>query len=102
MGTEDGRGGPSTAQARAPELITLAPQALGSHPDLMKLTAAVTKEGDLYVAQCLEVDVASQGATFEEAMANLQEALELRFEGDDAPEVRPSPIVAPIVIRAAS
>jgi len=68
----------------------------------MGLTAAVTKEGDIYVAQCLEVEVASQGATIEEALANLQEALELRFEGEDASEVRPSPIVAPIVIRAAS
>ena len=73
-----------------------------AHPDFMKLTAAVTKEGALYVAQCFEVNVASQGATFEEATANLQEALELRFEGDDVPEMRPSPIVAPIVIRAAS
>ena len=79
METADGRGGPSTEQARAHELFALAPQATGSHPDLMKLTAPVTKQGDLYVAQCFEVDVASQGATFEEAMANLQEALELRF-----------------------
>jgi len=32
------------------------------------------------VAQCLEVDVASQGETEEEALANLKEALELFFE----------------------
>jgi len=32
------------------------------------------------VAQCLEVDVASQGETEEEALANLREALELHFE----------------------
>jgi predicted RNase H-like HicB family nuclease len=32
------------------------------------------------VAQCLEVDVASQGATEDEALANLREALELYFE----------------------
>lgn len=64
----------------------------------MRLTAAVTKEGTWYVAQCLEVDVASQGETLEEALANLREALALHFE--DAPdavaELRASPIIAPI------
>jgi hypothetical protein len=33
-----------------------------------------------YVSQCLELDVASQGETEEEALANLKEALELHFE----------------------
>lgn len=46
----------------------------------MRLTAAVTREGTWYVAQCLEVDVASQGETVEEALANLQEAIALHFE----------------------
>lgn len=41
--------------------------------------ASITNEGDWYVAQCLEVDVASQGETEEEALANLREALELHF-----------------------
>ena len=41
--------------------------------------ATVWREGGWYVSQCLEVDVASQGATEEEALANLQEALELHF-----------------------
>ena len=43
-------------------------------------TASVWQEGDWFVAQCLEVDVASQGETEEEALANLREALELHFE----------------------
>jgi predicted RNase H-like HicB family nuclease len=43
-------------------------------------TASVWREGDWFVAQCLEVDVASQGSTSEEALNNLQEALELHFE----------------------
>jgi predicted RNase H-like HicB family nuclease len=43
-------------------------------------TASIWQEDDLFVAQCLEVDVASQGATEEEALANLREALELHFE----------------------
>ncbi len=43
-------------------------------------TVSVWQEEDLFVAQCLEVDVASQGATEEEAVANLRQALELHFE----------------------
>ena len=43
------------------------------------LTASLVKEGDWYVAQCLEVDVASQGETPDEAQANLREALEFHF-----------------------
>jgi len=62
----------------------------------MRLTAAVTREGRLYVAQCLEVDVASQGETVEAALANLREALELYFEDTGAEAPRPAPIIAPI------
>ena len=40
-----------------------------------RLTAIIEREGDGYVALCPEVDVASQGATVDEARANLQEAL---------------------------
>ena len=53
--------------------------------------ATVWREGNWYVSQCLEVDVASQGATEEEALANLKEALELHFEPPTAtrpPKVR--------------
>lgn len=45
-----------------------------------RFTASVWREDDWYVAQCLEVDVASQGESEEEAMKNLREALELHFE----------------------
>lgn len=53
--------------------------------------ATVWREGNWYVSQCLEVDVASQGNTEEEALANLTEALELHFEPPQAtrpPSVR--------------
>ena len=43
-------------------------------------TASVWQDDDWFVAQCLEVDVASQGETAEVALANLREALELHFE----------------------
>jgi predicted RNase H-like HicB family nuclease len=49
-------------------------------------TAAVHKEEDWYVAQCLEVDVASQGATLEEALVNLRQAVELYLDEVDDPE----------------
>ena len=42
--------------------------------------ATVWRGGKWYVAQCLEVDVASQGETEEEALANLKEELELHLE----------------------
>jgi predicted RNase H-like HicB family nuclease len=54
-------------------------------------TATVWQEGDWFVAQCLEVDVASQGESPQEALDNLREALELHFEPPVAtiiPEVR--------------
>lgn len=41
--------------------------------------AVISKEGEWYIAQCLEVDVASQGQTEEDAMENLNEALLLHF-----------------------
>lgn len=45
-----------------------------------RVTAVIEREGDGYVSLCPELDVASQGATIEEARANLQEALDLFFE----------------------
>ena len=53
--------------------------------------ATVWREGQWYVSQCLELDVASQGETEEEALANLKEAIELYYESPHAtrpPEVR--------------
>ena len=51
-------------------------------------TAVIEKEGDTYVALCPELDIASQGATIEEAKANLKEAVELFLECADPEEVR--------------
>ncbi|MBW6432390.1 type II toxin-antitoxin system HicB family antitoxin [Actinoplanes hulinensis] len=44
------------------------------------LTAAVHQEDDWFVARCLELDVASQGESLDEALANLREAVELYLE----------------------
>lgn len=62
------------------------------------LHAAISREGDWYVAQCLEVDVASQGESIQDALDNLQEALELYFEDEPVPQT-PQPIVAPVEVR---
>ena len=66
----------------------------------MRFTAAVTREPPWYVARCLEVEVASQGETVEEALANLKEALELYFEGQPLPEGQEPPIIASIELSA--
>lgn len=51
-----------------------------NHSMKRPFSATVWREGDWFVSQCLDVDVASQGRTEEEALANLREALELHFE----------------------
>ena len=53
-----------------------------------RFTASVWREVEWFVAQCLEVDVASQGETEDAAVANLREALELSFEP-------PTPAITP-------
>jgi predicted RNase H-like HicB family nuclease len=52
-----------------------------------QLTAIIEREGDGYLALCPELDVASQGATVEQARDNLREAVELFFESADPSEV---------------
>ena len=49
-----------------------------------QFTAVISRENEGYVAQCLEVDVASQGESEAMALTNLREALELHFDGPRA------------------
>jgi predicted RNase H-like HicB family nuclease len=51
-------------------------------------TAILEKEGDGFVALCPELDVASQGDTVEQSVANLREAVELFLECASAEEIR--------------
>ena len=53
----------------------------------IQINNAVWKEGDYFVAQCLNIDVSSFGGTKEEALSNLQEALELYFEDNEDPQI---------------
>lgn len=47
---------------------------------MKRINTNVWQEGDWFVAQCLEIDVASQGETEEAALKNLAEALALHWE----------------------
>lgn len=53
----------------------------------VNLKNVVWKEGKYFVAQGLNVDVSSFGKTKKEALANLQEAIELRFEDEKVTHV---------------
>jgi predicted RNase H-like HicB family nuclease len=52
----------------------------------LRLTAIIEREDDGFVSLCPELDIASQGASIEEARANLVEALTLFFETADPSE----------------
>ncbi len=52
------------------------------------LQNVVWKEGDHFVAQCLNVDISSFGSSRDEALANLDEALSLFFEDTEHEEVQ--------------
>ena len=55
-------------------------------------TASVWREGKWYVAQCLEVDIASLGRSERAALKNLADALTLHIappHATQAPNVRP-------------
>ncbi len=51
------------------------------------LTAIIRAEPPGFVALCPELDVASQGDTIEQSLANLREAVELFYECASAEEI---------------
>jgi len=54
---------------------------------VLPFTAIIEREGDVYVAFCPELDVASQGETVEAARAHLTEAIELLLETAEPAEI---------------
>lgn len=52
-----------------------------------QLTEMIEREGDGYVSFCPELNIASQGATADEARSNLKVALELFFEAASDTEI---------------
>ena len=49
----------------------------------IKYNVIIQKEENWYIAKCLDNNIASQGKTIEEAMANLKEALELYMQDEE-------------------
>ncbi|MEU6412754.1 hypothetical protein [Microbispora sp. NPDC046933] len=67
----------------------------------VRLTATVTPEdGGLYCARCVQVEVACEGHTVDEALDRLRSALVHYFERRPVPHPPPHPpIVVPIEVR---
>ncbi len=65
------------------------------------LKSVVWKEGRHYVSQCLEVEVSSFGKTKKQALANLQDALDLFFEDTPLPKKTSvkNPAIASVVLQ---
>ncbi len=58
----------------------------------LDLQTVVYREGEHYVAQCLDIDVSSFGADEGQALANLGEAIALYLEDTPTPELEISRI----------
>ena len=62
------------------------PRDAGDEPLRDTVHAVVSRSGNAYVVDCLELAVVTQGHTLDEAMANLREAVDLHLEGEDPRE----------------
>jgi len=66
-----------------------------------RFNAVITKEENWYVALCIELGIASQGQTIEDAKKNLKEAVELYIESfgtDDLPESKEEVMLYPLEV----
>ena len=54
---------------------------------MYKLSAIVEEEENLFVSHCVELQVASQGKSIEEALANLKEAVQLYIKHAEPEEL---------------
>jgi predicted RNase H-like HicB family nuclease len=63
----------------------------------LDLTAAIWQEGKWYVSQCVEIDVASQGLTEDEALGNLQEAIVLYLQDDATGKIKTPPTLRKVL-----
>jgi len=51
---------------------------------MKNLKYIIYREGDYYVSQCLNIEVASFGTSIDEALSNLKEAVALYLEDDQS------------------
>ena len=53
----------------------------------MKLSAILTKENNIFVAFCPELNITSQGYDEKKAISNLKEAVKLFLEDEDSKKI---------------
>lgn len=63
---------------------------------MKKIQCIIYQDGDQFVAHCLNTGVATQGDSYEEAVKNIKEAVELYLEGDG--EAHYMPIIGGITL----
>ncbi|HEY6461628.1 MAG TPA: hypothetical protein VIY73_15780 [Polyangiaceae bacterium] len=71
----------------------------------MKMSATMSWTGDAWLAQCEEVDCAGEGASAQEALAQLHEALEDYFDHAEAvgpPSEAPHEDIEIVIVGTAS
>lgn len=56
---------------------------------MKKIQCIIYQDGNQFVAHCLNTGVASQGDSYEEAVKNIKEAVELYLEDDDGAHYMP-------------
>jgi len=64
-----------------------------TNPESMQHTikAFIRKGEKYYIAECLEINVVTQGKTIDETIANLKEAVTLHLEGENLSELGLAP-----------
>ena len=64
-----------------------------TNPESMQQTikAFIRKGEKYYIAECLEINVVTQGKTIDETIANLKEAVTLHLEGENLSELGLAP-----------
>ncbi len=65
---------------------------------MQTFTASILQDGEWFVAQCLEIDISSQGKSEDETIDNLKEALALYFQSP-RPTVRPKPRKFEVIVK---
>lgn len=61
------------------------------------IKAIISHGEDYYVAECVEINVVTQGKTLDEVVNNLQEAVALHLEGENLAELGLAPNPAVVV-----
>lgn len=52
------------------------------------ITVSVVQDDDVFISHCLDYDIASQGSTSQEAIANIKEAVTLFLEAASPSEIQ--------------